>query len=56
MTFFLGKIAYPAIGAVAGFLFYTFVGCSSGTCPITSSPIGSTIYGMLIGLVLSSGR
>jgi len=56
MTALLGKIAYPVIGAAAGFLFYKFVGCSSGTCPITSSPVGSTLYGMLIGLVLSSGR
>jgi len=56
MTSILLKIAYPAIGAVAGFLFYKFVGCSSGACPITSSPVGSTIYGLLIGLILSSGR
>ncbi len=56
MTPILLKIAYPAVGAVAGFLFYKFVGCSSGACPITSSPVGSTIYGLLIGLILSSGR
>ncbi|HEY9072331.1 MAG TPA: DUF6132 family protein [Candidatus Ozemobacteraceae bacterium] len=56
MTPILVKIAYPAVGAAAGFLFYKFIGCSSGTCPITSSPVGSTIYGLLIGLILSSGR
>lgn len=56
MSAVLSKIAYPALGGVAGFLFYTFIGCSSGTCPITSSPVGSTIYGALIGVILSWGR
>jgi hypothetical protein len=37
------------VGAVAGYLYWLFIGCSSGTCPITSSPIMSTIWGMLLG-------
>ena len=41
-----------AIGAIGGFLYWKFVGCSSGTCPITSSPINSTLYGILIGALL----
>ena len=28
-----------AFGAVAGFLYWNFIGCSSGTCAITSKPI-----------------
>jgi len=43
------------LGAVAGFAYYRFVGCVSGTCPITSSPVGSTLYGALLGGVLFSG-
>ena len=41
-----------ALGAVAGYLYYYFVGCASGTCAITSSPVNSTIYGTLLGGVL----
>ena len=40
------------VGAIAGFLYYHFVGCASGTCPITSSPYVSTIMGGLMGLFL----
>jgi hypothetical protein len=39
-------------GAVAGYLYYRFVGCRTGACPITSSPIISTIYGAMIGFLL----
>lgn len=40
------------IGGVLGFAMYKFVGCSTGACPITSNPWVSTIYGMLIGVLL----
>lgn len=39
-------------GAVAGYLYYRFVGCRSGACPITSSPIISTVYGAMLGFLL----
>ena len=42
------------IGAVLGFAWYRFIGCSSGTCPITSNPWISTLYGALIGFMLAS--
>lgn len=38
-----------AVGAVAGYLYYHFIGCASGTCAITSKPINSTVYGALMG-------
>jgi len=42
------------LGAVAGFLYWFYIGCNSGTCAITSSPINSTLYGGLMGgLVLN---
>ena len=41
------------LGAVAGFLYWKFVGCSSGTCMITSKPINSTLYGALMGFLIS---
>ncbi|HUM51717.1 MAG TPA: DUF6132 family protein [Chitinophagales bacterium] len=37
------------MGAFAGFAYYYFVGCASGTCSITSRPINSTMYGALLG-------
>ena len=42
------------LGAVGGYLYYYYVGCVSGTCPITSKPLNSTLYGaMMGGLILS---
>lgn len=40
------------IGAIAGYLYYQFVGCASGSCAITSKPVNSTLYGSLIGGLL----
>lgn len=37
------------IGSVGGYLYYYFVGCASGTCGITSSPINSTLYFAVLG-------
>jgi hypothetical protein len=36
-------------GALSGYLYYHFVGCTSGTCAITSNPYMSTIWGGLLG-------
>ena len=43
----------PVIGAVIGFGYYKFIGCSSGTCPITSNPWISTLYGALMGFMVA---
>lgn len=40
------------IGGLAGFAYYWFVGCSSGSCAITSNPYMSIIFGSLFGLFL----
>lgn len=42
------------IGGTLGFLYWKFVGCDSGSCAITSSPINSSIYGMAMGGLLFS--
>lgn len=42
------------VGAAAGFAYYYFVGCYSGTCPITSKPLNSTACGALMGGFLFS--
>ena len=40
------------IGGTAGYAYYYYVGCVSGTCAITSNPYISTVYGMAIGALL----
>lgn len=40
------------IGTIAGYAYYHFVGCVSGTCAITSKPLNSTLYGGLMGGLL----
>ena len=43
-----------AIGALAGYAYYFYVGCASGTCAITSKPLNSTVYGALMcGLIFN---
>lgn len=37
------------VGAIAGYLYYFYVGCASGTCAITSKPLNSCLYGALMG-------
>ena len=39
-------------GALAGYLYYHFIGCASGTCAITSQPANSTVYGAMMGGIL----
>lgn len=47
---FLGVL----IGALAGFLYYHFVGCSSGTCGITSNPYSSIMMGGVLGFFITN--
>lgn len=41
------------IGAIAGFLYWNYIGCASGTCAITSKPINSTLYGAFMGYLVA---
>ena len=45
-------LAGAVIGAIAGYLYWKQVGCSSGTCMITSRPVNSTVYGAIMGTLL----
>lgn len=40
-----------ALGALVGYGYYYFIGCNSGSCPITSKPLPSTAWGAMIGLI-----
>ena len=39
-------------GAVAGFLYWNYVGCVTGTCAITSNPFRSTLYFAFMGALI----
>ena len=57
MSFFIkNKLVFIGIiaGAAGGYLYYYYVGCASGTCPITSRPLNSTLYGAVMGGLLFS--
>jgi len=41
------------MGGGLGFAYYRFIGCASGTCPLTSNPYISTMYGAVIGILIA---
>ncbi|MFT4070740.1 MAG: DUF6132 family protein [Dysgonamonadaceae bacterium] len=47
-------IAGVIAGMIVGYLYWKYIGCTSGTCPITSSPIISSIYGGVLGGLASN--
>jgi len=50
------KLFLPVIlGALGGFLYYHFIGCN-GSCAITGNPANSTLYGSLMGLILTDWK
>lgn len=40
------------IGAIGGYLYYHYVGCTSGGCAITSNPYLSILWGAVLGYLL----
>ncbi|MFV0465247.1 MAG: DUF6132 family protein [Lachnospiraceae bacterium] len=50
----LKLVVGAVIGGFLGYLYHKKVGCKTGTCPITSSRNGSTLYGVILGLLISS--
>jgi hypothetical protein len=51
--FLLRKVSPVVIGAALGYAYYFFIGCRTGSCPITSNPYISTLYGAFAGLILA---
>lgn len=41
-------------GIIGGYAYWYFIGCTTGTCPITSSWYGSAFYGIVMGFVLGN--
>lgn len=42
------------LGGILGYVYYHFIGCNTGTCAITSKPINSSVYGMVMGYLILS--
>ncbi|MBT3478131.1 MAG: hypothetical protein HOA15_05345 [Candidatus Marinimicrobia bacterium] len=40
------------LGSSLGYAYYYFIGCNTGTCPITSNPANSMVYGTIMGLII----
>ena len=56
MTRKIVKVVLPVtLGMLGGYLYYTFIGCN-GSCAITGSPVNSTAYGALVGLILTDWK
>jgi hypothetical protein len=54
------KFFRPAIGIIAGaiigFLYWKFVGCNSGTCPLTNNPYKSVVLFSFVGGLLAKEK
>lgn len=37
------------VGAAGGYAYYHYIGCASGSCPLTSNPYISVLVGGLMG-------
>ena len=42
-------LLFAGIGAMGGLLYWRFIGCTSGTCPIQSVWYWSTLWGAVVG-------
>ncbi len=40
------------VGAIGGYIYYIEVGCTSGSCAITSNPYMSMLWGAAIGYLV----
>ncbi|RXK47634.1 DUF6132 family protein [Aquirufa rosea] len=47
------SIIFTLAGAMAGYFYWKEIGCSTGTCPLTSQPLNSTLYFAFLGYIFS---
>lgn len=45
-------LTFLVLGAIGGFLYWRFVGCTSGTCAIKSVWYWSTLWGAAVGYLV----
>lgn len=44
------------VGGSLGFLYQKLIGCRTGTCPLTATPLRAIVYGGVMGLIWAFGR
>jgi hypothetical protein len=49
---FLGLL----VGGALGFAYQRVIGCRTGTCPLTATPLRAILYGAFMGVLLALGR
>jgi hypothetical protein len=47
------RIVLTVLGGIGGFLYWHYVGCASGACAIQSKWYLSSLYGLIIGYLVS---
>jgi hypothetical protein len=48
------KVILGAIlGGASGYALYYYIGCKTGTCPITANPWLSTLWGISLGILIT---
>jgi hypothetical protein len=50
----LRMLVGAALGAGLGFGWHKLAGCATGSCPLTSNPFVSTLYGMVVGGLIAT--
>ena len=48
----LKSIIGMVVGVIGGYIYYIKVGCNSGSCPITSNPWMTMLWGLLMGYLV----
>ncbi len=44
------------IGGALGYAYHRVVGCSTGACPLTATPLRGIVYGAVMGLIWATAR
>ncbi|HEX9083021.1 MAG TPA: DUF6132 family protein [Holophagaceae bacterium] len=44
------------IGGALGYVYHRLVGCSTGACPLTATPLRAITYGAVMGLIWAWAR
>ena len=53
MNIYLKMAIGTVVGALLGYAYYYFIGCSTGSCPITSNWHLTTVYGAAVGFAFT---
>ncbi len=44
------------VGGILGFLYWKYIGCSTGSCPLTSNPFQSVLLFGVLGAMLAKDK